>query len=71
MSWFLVKSGSLMAAGGVGWAVFKVTDGLVLGDNGLSNAANAMMAQHGPLELCACGILLWLLGKWRSHVVVR
>jgi hypothetical protein len=60
-----------MAAGGVGWAVYKATDGLVLGDNGLSNAASAIMAQHGPLQLCACGILFWLLGKWRAHVVVH
>jgi hypothetical protein len=71
MSWFLVKFGSFVAAGGVGWAVYKATDHLVLGDNGLINAANAIMSQRGPLEICAAGIGLWLLGKWRAHVVVR
>ena len=71
MSWFLVKFGSLIASGGVAWTVYKATDGLVLGDNALTNAASAILAQRGPLEICAAGILLWLLGKWRAHVVVR
>jgi hypothetical protein len=44
---------------------------LVLGNNPVVQAASAVMAQQGPLEVCAIGILLWLAGKWRMHTAIR
>lgn len=71
MSYAFTKIGSLMAGGGVIWATYMATSGLRLGEDAIRNAAAAVFTQRGPLEVCAIGILLWMLGKWRGHVVVR
>ena len=61
----------MLAGGGIIWATYKATNGLVLGNDPVFQAASAVLAQQGPLEICALGILLWLAGKWRMHTAVR
>jgi hypothetical protein len=66
MTFWLVRIGSILAGGGVVWAVYAATKDLRFGDDGLRNAANQVLAQTGPLEISALGVILWLIGKWRS-----
>jgi hypothetical protein len=66
MSFWLTRVGSLLAGGGIIWAVYTATKDLKLGENGLRDAANHIMAQTGPMEICGAGVILWLIGKWRS-----
>jgi hypothetical protein len=28
-----------------------------------------ILLQRGPIEVCAVGILLWLIGKWRNSLL--
>ena len=53
--------GSLIAAAGVGWAVYHGT----YETHDLRQAFTAIELKQGPLEVCAIGILLWLHAKWR------
>lgn len=53
--------GPLIAAAGVGWAVYHGT--YVAHD--IAQGFTAVYLKSGPLEVCALGILLWLHGKWR------
>jgi hypothetical protein len=72
VNYFMVKFGAVIAGGGIAWATYRATDHLNLGSgNPLMQAMNAILAQTGPLEVCAAGIVLWLLGKWRMHTVVH
>jgi hypothetical protein len=54
------RIGSLIAAGGIGWAAYHATS---LPDpvQGLS----LLYLKTGPLETCAIGILIWLHAKYR------
>ena len=61
-----VRAGSIIAAGGMIWAVHLAT----LHYTGL-DSFSFMNLPRGPLEVCALGILVWLHAKWRGSVVVR
>ena len=54
---------SLLAAGGVIWAVNIATTNFT--------TLPAIVFPPGPLETCAIGILIWLHAKWRGSVGVR
>lgn len=60
-----------MAGGGIVWAVYLATNGLVLGNNPVVRAFGSVLAQRGPLEISAVGMLFWLMGKWRMHTSVN
>ena len=51
--------GSVIAAGGVVWAVAIASKQL---------AAAGIVLPAGPIEVCAVGILIWLHAKWRGSV---
>lgn len=57
------RLGSLVAAGGIIWAARVATQNV-------STLWNFSIAQPGPLEICALGILMWLHAKWRRSVKV-
>lgn len=71
MNYVLVKFGSVMAGAGICFAAYKGTQHLVLGNDPVVNALGAVFSQQGPLEICAVGILLWMMGKWRMHTAVH
>jgi hypothetical protein len=71
MNYLMVRLGSIMAGGGIVWAVYRATNGLNLNDSPMQAAAGAILAQRGLIELCAVGILLWLVGKWRMHTTAH
>ena len=54
--------GSLIAAGGVIWAVAIASKQL---------AAAGIVLPSGPLEVCGAGILIWLHAKWRGSLRTR
>lgn len=64
--WIEERAGSLIAAAGIGWAVYHGT--YVAHD--WAQGFTAVYLKSGPLEICAIGILVWLHGKWRraTHV---
>ena len=51
--------GSLIAAGGIVWAVAIASKQL---------SAAGIVLPTGPLEVCGAGILIWLHAKWRGSV---
>ena len=63
--------GSIMAGGGIVWAVYRATNGLNLNDSPMQSAAGAVLAQRGLIELCGVGVLMWLVGKWRMHTTAH
>jgi hypothetical protein len=65
--WIEEKAGSLVAAGGVGWAVYHGT--YVAHD--IVQGFTAIYLKSGPLELSAIGILIWLHGKYRNATSVN
>ena len=65
--WVEEKAGALIAAGGVGWAVYHGT--YVAHD--IVQGFTAIYLKSGPLELCAIGILIWLHGKYRKATSVN
>jgi hypothetical protein len=67
-SFWLVRLGSLLCGGGIVWAAYVATRDFSVGDSALRDAAAKVLAQTGPLEISAFGVLLWLVGKWRSSV---
>lgn len=71
MNYLMVRLGSIMAGGGIVWAAYRATNGLNLNDSPLQSAAGAVLAQRGLIELCAVGILIWLIGKWRMHTTAH
>lgn len=60
---FEERVGSLVAAGGIIWAVRVATQNM-------STLWNFSVTQPGPLEVCALGILVWLHAKWRRSLKV-
>jgi hypothetical protein len=52
---------SLVAAGGVLWTVSVVTKDFTV-------TKLMQPLSFGPLEMCAAGIILWLIAKWRRAV---
>lgn len=65
--WVEEKAGSLVAAGGVVWAVYHGT--YVAHD--IVQGFTSIYLKSGPLELSALGILIWLHGKWRKAASVN
>lgn len=65
MSFWLTRIGSLLAGGGIIWATYVATKDFHFGEDGLRAAANHILAQTGPMEICGTGVILWLIGKWR------
>jgi len=65
--WIEERIGSLLAAAGVGWAVYHGT----YETHDLIQGFTAVYLKSGPLELCAIGILVWLHGKYRKAASVN
>ena len=57
------RLGSLIAAGGLIWAVRQ-------GTQDLATIWKLTVAPPGPLEICAIGILVWLHAKWRRSITL-
>jgi hypothetical protein len=55
------RIGSLIAAGGVTWAVR-------VGTQDIGSIWQFTMLPPGPIEVCAIGILVWLHAKWRRSL---
>lgn len=55
------RFGSLIAAGGVIWAVYIAT-------KDYNSLWHFQINPPGPLETCALGILAWLHAKWRRSL---
>jgi len=72
MANWLERLGALLATGGIIWAVHVATLGMDFNDMLLlPDTFQKIMMQTGPLEVCAAGVILWLLAKWRRMVVLR
>ena len=65
--WLEEQMGPIVAASGVGWAVYYGT--YVAHD--IAQGFTAIYLKSGPLELCAIGILIWIHGKWRRATGVN
>ena len=55
------RFGSLVAAGGIIWAVYVATQNY-------DSLWHFDIGRPGPLEVCALGILAWLHAKWRRSL---
>jgi hypothetical protein len=55
---------SLVAAGGIIWAVRVVTEDFTV-------AKLMHPLSLGPLEMCAAGVIFWLIAKWRRAVRLK
>lgn len=62
------RLGSLMAGGGIVWAVYVATEQADLSEFFLESGFRKIFLQSGPMEVCALGIILWLWGKWKRSV---
>ncbi|HUS18097.1 MAG TPA: hypothetical protein VMZ25_00435 [Terriglobales bacterium] len=68
-SYFLSKSGSMIAGGGIVWAVYAATRELdMTTPTFLEQTLRNIFMQTGPLEVCGAGVVIWLFGKWRSSI---
>lgn len=67
-SYHLARLGSLVAGGGITWAVYTATRDVSLDPSFLETTFRNVFMQSGPLEVCGVGILIWILGKWRASV---
>ncbi len=61
-----MRIGSLVAAGGLIWAVKLATDNFT----GIDSFSFVRLPA-GPLEVCALGILIWLHAKWRRSIRIH
>lgn len=66
----LVRIGSLLAGGGIAWATWTATNGVDVNDF-MKDGFRRIFAQNGPMEICALGVAIWLLGKWRKHTLLK
>jgi|tagenome__1003787_1003787.scaffolds.fasta_scaffold15618828_1 hypothetical protein len=69
-NYVLERIGSIMAGGGLAWATYAATKGVNLNDL-VQDGFRRLLHETGPREVCAIGILLWILGKWRRNTLVR
>jgi hypothetical protein len=60
----------VIASGGVIWAVKIATEDALTWNDVMENMQFSSLPE-GPLELSAVGILIWIMGKWRSTVKER
>lgn len=67
-SYILGRIGSLLAGGGIVWAVYAATRDIDMGPSFLEQTFRNVSMKNGPLEVCGAGILIWLVGKWRASV---
>lgn len=67
-SYTLARIGSLIAGGGIIWATYAATRTLEVDSSFVEQTLRNIFMQTGPLEVCAGGIVLWLVGKWRASV---
>ncbi len=56
--------GALLAAAGVVWATYILTQNF-------TPETLLSVPPRGPLEVCAVGIIVWLVAKWRRSVKLR
>ena len=56
--------GSLIAAGGMAYAVHIIT-------KNFTTWSEVRLPWGGPMEIVALGTVIWLHGKWRSVIRVR
>lgn len=57
-------TGALVAAAGIIWASWALTQNI-------TPTALVSVPPRGPLEVCAAGIIIWLVAKWRHSVKLR
>lgn len=67
-SYSLSRIGSLIAGGGIIWATYAATTNLERDAQFLEQTLRHIFMQTGPMEVCAGGIIIWLIGKWRASV---
>jgi hypothetical protein len=67
-SYLAARIGSMVAGGGIVWAVYAATRDTDLGPAFLEQGFRNIFMQSGPLEVCGAGVLLWIFGKWRASV---
>lgn len=65
------RIGSLLAGGGIAWAVYVSTEQADLSEFFLASGFRKIFLHSGPMEVCALGIILWLWGKWKRSVSVH
>jgi len=65
------RIGSLMAGGGIAWAVYVFTEHADLSEMFMVSGFTKIFNQNGPMEVCALGVVLWLWGKWKRSVDAR
>lgn len=70
MSYILERVGSLLAGGGLAWAAWTATNGVDVNDF-MHDAFRRIFQQTGPMEVCALGIVIWLVGKWRKSTLLK
>ena len=71
-SYWLERLGSIMAGGGIAWSVHVATRNMDFNDMMIwQNTFRKIMLQTGPLEVCAIGVIIWLVAKWRRSVAIR
>jgi hypothetical protein len=70
-NYWLERLGSLVAGGGIIYATYLGTKNIPMDGLWAETSAHRIMAETGPLEACALGILIWVYAKWRKTVVVR
>ena len=70
MNYLFEWLGSLLAGGGITWATYIATKEVDVNDF-VRDGFTRILHETGPMEICAVGILVWILGKWRKHTVLR
>lgn len=56
--------GAMVAAAGIIWAAWTLTQNV-------ATTSLLGVPPRGPLEVCAAGIIIWLIAKWRRSVKLR
>ena len=70
-NYWLERLGSLVAGGGITYATYLATKDVPMNELWVTVSAHRILAETGPMEACALGILIWIYAKWRKQVVVR
>lgn len=65
--WWESKFGALICGGGMAWAAHVAT----LNATDVNQSISNILAQRGPMELAALGMLMWLHAKWRKSYAVH
>ena len=70
-NYWLERLGSLVAGGGIIYAVYIATKDMSFNDLFMSASLRKILTETGPMEACALGITIWIYAKWRKHVDLR